>query len=267
MRRVLLKPFLIILAGVAVSMPLIAQAVTSAPRGMPHTAAERGSPVPPPAAFGTTEYSVTSVFAGSFNSIDTSQTILTNGNSYRFFSSSSAPQFLLGSVSIPEGVVIDYIGINNCDPGGGHYNLALYDNTTGANSTQIWQLTTNNNSCEIDYNSSHGALGYEYPMNAGHDLQIWIYSSAGTPTDGSVGVQSVEVWWRRQVSPAPATSDFGDVPTSSPQFQFIEALYHSGITAGCGGGNYCPDNPVTRGQMAVFLAKALGLNWPGSPIP
>jgi hypothetical protein len=24
---------------------------------------------------------------------------------------------------------------------------------------------------------------------------------------------------------------------------------------------YCPDNPVTRGQMAVFLATALGLHW------
>jgi hypothetical protein len=34
----------------------------------------------------------------------------------------------------------------------------------------------------------------------------------------------------------------------------------SGITAGCGGGNYCPDAP-TRRQMAIFLAKALGLHW------
>ena len=30
------------------------------------------------------------------------------------------------------------------------------------------------------------------------------------------------------------------------------------ITAGCGGGNYCPDAPVTRGQMAVFLSKTFG---------
>jgi hypothetical protein len=25
---------------------------------------------------------------------------------------------------------------------------------------------------------------------------------------------------------------------------------------------YCPDAPLTRGKMAVFLAKALGLDWP-----
>jgi hypothetical protein len=50
--------------------------------------------------------------------------------------------------------------------------------------------------------------------------------------------------------------------TGRPQFQFIEALYAYGITAGCGSGNYCPDAPLTRGQMAVFLAKAPGLQWP-----
>jgi len=71
----------------------------------------------------------------------------------------------------------------------------------------------------------------------------------------------VEVWWRRSVSPAPGFQSFNDVSTSHPFFQFIEALAASGITGGCGSGNYCPENPVTRGQMAVFLAKALGLHW------
>ncbi len=67
------------------------------------------------------------------------------------------------------------------------------------------------------------------------------------------------LFWRRQVTPAPATATFNDVPTDHWAFQYIEALSASGITGGCGGGAYCPDNPVTRAQMAVFLAKALGL--------
>jgi hypothetical protein len=75
-------------------------------------------------------------------------------------------------------------------------------------------------------------------------------------------VGGVGVFWRRQVSPAPATASFGDVPADHPFFQFVEALAASGITAGCSGGNFCPDSPLTRGQMAVFLAKALGLHWP-----
>ena len=70
------------------------------------------------------------------------------------------------------------------------------------------------------------------------------------------------VRWRRSVSPAPPVATFNDVPTDHPFFQFVEALAASGITAGCGGGNYCPESPLTRGQMAVFLAKALGLHWP-----
>jgi hypothetical protein len=41
-------------------------------------------------------------------------------------------------------------------------------------------------------------------------------------------------------------------------------LKDSGITGGCNAAPpmFCPDQPVTRGQMAVFLAAALGLSWP-----
>lgn len=68
--------------------------------------------------------------------------------------------------------------------------------------------------------------------------------------------------WERQLGPAPGSATFSDVPTGHAFFQHVEALADAGITAGCGGGNYCPNDPVTRGQMAVFLAKALGLHWP-----
>ncbi len=80
--------------------------------------------------------------------------------------------------------------------------------------------------------------------------------------DGSTAIAGMLVGYVLQVSPPPASPTFADVPVSSPQFAFVEALVAAGITAGCGGGNYCPNNPVTRGQMAVFLAKALGLQWP-----
>ncbi len=52
---------------------------------------------------------------------------------------------------------------------------------------------------------------------------------------------------------------FGDVPCPSTFANWIEQLSHEGITGGCGGGNYCPGNPNTRGQMAVFLVKTFGL--------
>ena len=68
--------------------------------------------------------------------------------------------------------------------------------------------------------------------------------------------------YRLQVSPAPATATFGDVPVGHPFHRFVEALAAAGVTGGCGGGNYCPDAALTRGQMAVFLAAALGLHFP-----
>jgi hypothetical protein len=49
---------------------------------------------------------------------------------------------------------------------------------------------------------------------------------------------------------------FADVPLANNFYSFIETIFHRGITGGCGGANYCPDNPVTRAQMAVFLLKA-----------
>ena len=52
------------------------------------------------------------------------------------------------------------------------------------------------------------------------------------------------------------TGLFNDVPTGYPFCRFIEHLAGDGISTGCGGGIYCPDAPVTRAQMAVFLVAA-----------
>jgi hypothetical protein len=58
----------------------------------------------------------------------------------------------------------------------------------------------------------------------------------------------------------PAVNAFQDVPTSDAQFGAIEAMWREGMTIGCslvnGVRTYCPDTPVTRGEMAVFLERA-----------
>jgi hypothetical protein len=41
---------------------------------------------------------------------------------------------------------------------------------------------------------------------------------------------------------------------------YIEQLYNEGITTGCGGGNYCPERPVTRAEMAAFIMRAFDLD-------
>jgi hypothetical protein len=56
--------------------------------------------------------------------------------------------------------------------------------------------------------------------------------------------------------PAATGTVFADVPITHPFASWIEQLVRDGITAGCGGGNYCPDQAVNRAQVAIFLIKA-----------
>lgn len=62
------------------------------------------------------------------------------------------------------------------------------------------------------------------------------------------------------VFPYSTTPHFSDVGTGDFGFQYIQAMYELGITKGCGnsGGvlTYCPNDSVTRIQMAVFIIRA-----------
>ncbi len=52
--------------------------------------------------------------------------------------------------------------------------------------------------------------------------------------------------------------EFIDCPETQWAEDFVNTLYYHGVTGGCSGGNYCPDSPVTRGQMAAFIITAMG---------
>ena len=65
--------------------------------------------------------------------------------------------------------------------------------------------------------------------------------------------------------PTPPDQRFADVPPSNPFYNFIDALAVRQVTLGCGGGNYCPTDPVLREQMAAFLIRALGEFNPPTP--
>jgi len=55
--------------------------------------------------------------------------------------------------------------------------------------------------------------------------------------------------------PACTVATFTDVPCASNFAPWIYDLVARNITGGCGGGNYCPADAATRGQMAVFMVK------------
>jgi hypothetical protein len=96
--------------------------------------------------------------------------------------------------------------------------------------------------------------------NFSNTYQVEVFIDGATDT---TRFQAVRVYYTLQVSPAPPAATFSDVPTTHPFFRWIEALVAAGITTGCNVTPplYCPDDFVTRAQMAVFISKALGLQF------
>jgi len=88
--------------------------------------------------------------------------------------------------------------------------------------------------------SGDGSVGYKVSMNLDPERT------------GSIRVAGRRFW----IGQKTATQTFNDVASGHIFFPFIEAIFAAGITAGCGDDNYCPEGPVTRAQMAVFLLKA-----------
>lgn len=59
--------------------------------------------------------------------------------------------------------------------------------------------------------------------------------------------------------PACAVAPFTDVPASDPFCRWIKQAADTGLTGGCGGGNFCPTFFTDRAQMSVFVIQGFGL--------
>lgn len=95
--------------------------------------------------------------------------------------------------------------------------------------------------------TGNGTINYSVSMNPG------------------AGVRSGTITVAGRVFTVYQAVDFNDVPPTHPFYTEISKMYARGITSGCGGGNYCPDQPVTREQMAAFVIRALGNANPLTP--
>jgi len=63
------------------------------------------------------------------------------------------------------------------------------------------------------------------------------------------------------------TPSFSDVQTDHPFAGEILGLHELGVTVGCTAMNFCPDQDVTRAEMAAFLVRALDLTMTGEEDP
>ena len=162
------------------------------------------------------------------------------------------------ALHLPAGAIITEIQYQVCDTND------TYEIVAG-----IWSKGSDGTFAYIDQGAiTNGVPGctiftktYTPPIQIDNNANMYgieVFLFASDNTNQLIGAR---VGYKLQISPDPSTATFTDVPVGHPFHRFVEALYASGITGGCGGGNYCPDAPITRGQMAVFLAGALGLHW------
>ena len=171
----------------------------------------------------------------------------TNANAFGSF---------VATVHLPSGALLESVEFDVCDTSDTDDILATIQTTS----------YTGEDTNVVAASESVGFVGcMPLDVRPSDPIQIDNYTSqvllvVNLPThDGTTSISGAILSYHLQVSPGPAIATFNDVPVDNPFFQFVEALAAAQITGGCGGGNFCPNQPVTRAQMAVFLTKALGL--------
>ncbi len=179
------------------------------------------------------------------------------------YQTSATPIDWFYQVNIPSGAIVTKVVIEGCDSSA--TGQLVFSVAKGTAPTGPLSFLA---SGSTDIGATPGCGFFTLPVPGGGTQMInstqnlWLHFYWQGDYTGLVLLHTIRVFYKLQVSPAPVSATFADVPVGSPLHRFIEALAASGITGGCGGGNYCPDAPLTRGQMAVFLAVALGLHFP-----
>lgn len=200
--------------------------------------------------YGTTALSVVTIFASGFQPHDPATSYQEHGDGYWSGGRVSAPLIL------PTGAVIHHIDLETCDT-----NFIFPFDVRA-----FLQVCASNGTCTfvsgVGTQDAPGCVRIaSVPNDVVVDNEANSYSIVADANNASTKFRAVRVYYRLQVSPAPAIATFTDVPVGHPFHRFVEALVAAGVTAGCGGGNYCVNNPISRGEMAVFLSVALGLHF------
>ncbi|HEX4440884.1 MAG TPA: S-layer homology domain-containing protein [Thermoanaerobaculia bacterium] len=184
---------------------------------------------------------------------------------------SPAGRFATGSGTVfqatphlPGGALLTYLEFDFCDSDLNDslsLNLSDCDYLGSCINPPMASITTplSSNACSVYMWTDLTPLNYTV-NNTSRRLLLEVYTGTGSIDKTFYGAV---MGYKLQVSQPPGTPTFNDVPVADFGYQYIEALAASGITGGCGSNDFCPDSPVTRRQMAIFIAKALGLSWSG----
>jgi len=261
--------------GVAVCVMVVGLAPSVGARafgGLPGSAPQLTAPavatdLPPESPdWGISTYTAYNVPAFAFSDIANGEHGFVNGYLFR---AASVSNYFTAPVYLPSGAVVSGVTVfyNDTDPTG--YVQVYIDRyaclaTEGPGSQELFSDTSSGTE---GFHGGYRALPIPETVRnvdpATRRASMYaVHLGMLASGVGDLGFGGLTVWYRRQVSPAPASATFHDVPTNYWAFRHVEALAASGITTGCGSGNYCPESYVKRSEVAVYLAKALGLHWP-----
>lgn len=165
----------------------------------------------------------------------------------------------LASPHLPSGAKLMGIYFNGCSHDNGSLRGAVYTCNYYASSCGVIKNYSGVQGCGSDFIDLSGT---GYVVNNGPLGDSLLINLATVYTDGSDSFAGATIAYELQVSPDPAFATFTDVPAGHPFHRFVEALVAAGITGGYGDGRFGVNDPITRGQMAVFLSAALGLQFP-----
>jgi hypothetical protein len=131
---------------------------------------------------------------------------------------------------------------------------ATFDETQSRGFTKTWTLHVGGSFPDVQashpfYSYVENTLHYDITAGCGGGD----YCPGASVTRSQMAVFLLKAEHGAEYAPPQCTGVFGDVPCPGLFANWIEQLAAEGITAGCGGGDYCPAEPVTRAQMAAFL--------------
>ena len=154
-----------------------------------------------------------------------------------------------------------------------HMNMSALAVSVGQNVSPGQRLGRVSNTTDGTYSTTihlHYDM-YKYVAGVG-SVYVSPYSTLVDSYEGLLGYSGIETPGSGTCTPTPDSNALGnrfeDVVTGSTGEAHIYALADAGITNGCATDLFCPDCAVERYQMAVFIARAAGLdltNPPSSP--
>jgi hypothetical protein len=157
---------------------------------------------------------------------------------------------------LPAGVTSWTPEIGECLPPGRYGWAVAAIHETGSVEARSWSKPA-----IFNVQGQARSLDREWLRDQPEDRQVAPIPSPLAPRTSADGASPRSITAAAVVIPPdcdPGSLTFLDVPASSLYCRWIEQAARDQITAGCGGGNYCPKLPVTREQAAMLLEKARG---------